>query len=78
MVVELRDYGRGLDREKILQKAYSKGLVDADKELSDLEVYNLIFLPGFSTAEKVTEVSGSGSRSPPWAAGGSWCGCAKS
>jgi two-component system chemotaxis sensor kinase CheA len=60
VVVELRDDGRGLDREKILEKAYSKGLVDIDKGLSDSEIHNLIFLPGFSTADKVTEVSGRG------------------
>lgn len=60
VVVELRDDGRGLDRDRILEKAFSKGLVDVDKGLTDQEVYNLIFLPGFSTAEKVTEVSGRG------------------
>jgi two-component system chemotaxis sensor kinase CheA len=60
VVVELTDDGRGLDREKILQKASAKGLVDADKSLSDQEVYDLIFLPGFSTADKVTEFSGRG------------------
>jgi two-component system chemotaxis sensor kinase CheA len=60
VVVELTDDGRGLDREKILEKAFAKGLVDADKTLSDQEIYNLIFLPGFSTADKITEFSGRG------------------
>jgi two-component system chemotaxis sensor kinase CheA len=60
VVVELTDDGRGLDRDKILEKAFAKGLVDEDKTLSDQEIYNLIFLPGFSTAEKITEVSGRG------------------
>ncbi len=60
VVVELSDDGRGLDRERIFEKAVSKGLVEADKELSELEVDNLIFLPGFSTTDAVTEVSGRG------------------
>jgi len=60
VVVELKDDGRGLDRERILEKAISKGLVEDDKDLSEQEVQNLIFLPGFSTADKVTEVSGRG------------------
>jgi len=55
------DDGRGLSREKILAKAAEKGLVEGDSEtLSDSEVFNMIFLPGFSTAEKVTAVSGRG------------------
>ena len=60
VVVELTDDGHGLDREKILEKAVAKGLVETDKTLSDQEIYNLIFLPGFSTADKVTEISGRG------------------
>jgi two-component system chemotaxis sensor kinase CheA len=60
VVVEIRDDGRGLDREKILRKAISAGLVDSDKALSDNEVYNLIFAPGLSTAETITDVSGRG------------------
>jgi two-component system chemotaxis sensor kinase CheA len=58
--IEVRDDGRGLNRDIILAKAIEKGLVAADERLSDQEIYNLIFLPGFSTAKVVTEVSGRG------------------
>ncbi|HTN51306.1 MAG TPA: chemotaxis protein CheA [Anaeromyxobacter sp.] len=60
IVVELGDDGRGLQREKILAKAREKGLVEGGHDLSDAEVQALIFLPGFSTAAKVTEISGRG------------------
>jgi two-component system, chemotaxis family, sensor kinase CheA len=60
VVVEIKDDGRGLVREKILQKAIDAGLVDRDKTLLDNEVYNLIFAPGLSTSEKITDVSGRG------------------
>jgi two-component system, chemotaxis family, sensor kinase CheA len=60
VVVEIRDDGRGLNREKILRKAIASGLVDAEKSLSDSEIYNLIFAPGLSTAEKISDVSGRG------------------
>jgi two-component system chemotaxis sensor kinase CheA len=60
VVVEIEDDGRGLDRDKILAKAVERGLVDADKSLEDSEVFNLIFAPGFSTAQKVTDISGRG------------------
>jgi two-component system chemotaxis sensor kinase CheA len=60
IVVELSDDGRGLDRARILAKAREKGLVEDGKELTDAEVHALIFLPGFSTAARVTEISGRG------------------
>ena len=60
VVVEIRDDGRGLDREKILAKAREIGLVDQDANPGDREVYNLIFEPGFSTAKIVSDVSGRG------------------
>lgn len=60
VVIELADDGRGLDRDRILAKARQKGLLDSDRGLSDREVFNLIFAAGFSTAAKVTEVSGRG------------------
>ncbi len=60
VVVELVDDGRGLHREKIVAKAIEKGLIESDKGMSDSEVFNLIFAPGFSTAEKVTDISGRG------------------
>jgi two-component system chemotaxis sensor kinase CheA len=59
--ITVEDDGRGLNREKILAKARSKGLVaGTGEQMSDKEVFNLIFQPGFSTAEKVTDVSGRG------------------
>jgi two-component system chemotaxis sensor kinase CheA len=60
VVVEIQDDGRGLNRESILHKAIATGLVDPDKSLSDDEVFNLIFAPGLSTSESVTDVSGRG------------------
>ncbi|MCM2332517.1 MAG: chemotaxis protein CheA, partial [Anaeromyxobacteraceae bacterium] len=60
IVVELSDDGRGLQKEKILAKAREKGLVEEGRDLSEQEIYNLIFLPGFSTAARVTEISGRG------------------
>lgn len=60
VVVEIQDDGKGLDRERILAKAISRGIVEADRGMSDSEVYNLIFAPGFSTADAVTDVSGRG------------------
>jgi len=60
VVVEVADDGRGLDREKIRAKAIERGLIPADKALSDSEIYNLIFEPGFSTAQAVSNVSGRG------------------
>ncbi len=60
VVVEIRDDGRGLNREKILRKAVAAGLVPAGATISDREVYDLIFAPGFSTADAVTDISGRG------------------
>ncbi len=60
VVIEIADDGRGLNREKILSKAIQKGLVASGEGLSDSEVFNLIFQPGFTTAEQVTNVSGRG------------------
>lgn len=60
IVVELADDGRGLQRERILRKARERGLVGDGQELSDAEVHALVFLPGFSTAARVTEISGRG------------------
>jgi two-component system chemotaxis sensor kinase CheA len=59
IVIEVRDDGRGLSREKLLSKAREKG-IDAPDSLTDAEVWSLIFAPGFSTAEEVTDVSGRG------------------
>jgi two-component system chemotaxis sensor kinase CheA len=60
VVVEIKDDGKGLDRGMIVEKACEKGLIDEGSSLSDREVFNLIFEPGFSTAEIVTDVSGRG------------------
>ncbi len=60
VVVEIEDDGRGLDREKILAKALDRGLVDPEKTLTDSEVFELVFHPGFSTADQVTDISGRG------------------
>jgi two-component system chemotaxis sensor kinase CheA len=60
IVVGISDDGRGLDPGKILKKAVERGLVKADVNLSDKEIYQLIFEPGFSTAEKITDISGRG------------------
>jgi two-component system, chemotaxis family, sensor kinase CheA len=60
IVIELSDDGRGLNRDAILKKAITQGIVKESDNLSDAEIHQLIFKPGFSTAEKVTEVSGRG------------------
>ena len=54
------DDGRGLNRQKIVDKAIARGLIDSAERMTDQEVWQMIFQPGFSTAEKVTEVSGRG------------------
>ncbi|MGD0278734.1 MAG: chemotaxis protein CheA [Smithella sp.] len=54
------DDGRGLNRQKILDKAMSRGLIDSVERITEQEVWQMIFQPGFSTAEQVTEVSGRG------------------
>ncbi|MBS0292297.1 MAG: chemotaxis protein CheW [Proteobacteria bacterium] len=59
IVIEVRDDGKGMSREKILRKARERGL-DVSDSMPDGEVWNLIFAPGFSTAEVVTDVSGRG------------------
>lgn len=61
IVIIIRDDGDGLDREKILQRAQERGITSANNEtLTDEEVWNFIFEPGFSTAEVVTDISGRG------------------
>nr|WP_277344551.1 chemotaxis protein CheA [Oleiagrimonas sp. C23AA] len=60
IVIRVADDGGGLNRDKILAKAVDRGLVDAHRQLSDSEIYELIFEPGFSTAEQVSNLSGRG------------------
>jgi two-component system chemotaxis sensor kinase CheA len=58
--IVISDDGKGLDKGKLLEKARSKGLVEATAVLTDEQIYDLIFLPGFSTAAQTTDVSGRG------------------
>lgn len=60
IVIQIEDNGRGINKDKLIQKAKAKGLLKPDATLSDTEAYELIFAPGFSTAEQVTEISGRG------------------
>jgi two-component system chemotaxis sensor kinase CheA len=60
IVIEVKDDGAGLNKDRILAKARERGLVDADALLSDENIYNLIFVAGFSTADTVSDVSGRG------------------
>jgi len=60
IVIEIEDDGKGLSKEKLLKKAIEKGLVEQNASLTDTQIYNLIFAAGFSTAEKVTDISGRG------------------
>ncbi|WP_088287344.1 chemotaxis protein CheA [Ideonella sp. A 288] len=60
IVIEVSDDGKGLKRDRILAKAIERGLVSPDAVLSDAEVNELILMPGFSTAEQVTDLSGRG------------------
>ena len=60
IVIEVRDDGRGLRRDRILAKAIERGLLPEGAMPSDAEVWQLIFAPGFSTADKVTDLSGRG------------------
>jgi two-component system, chemotaxis family, sensor kinase CheA len=60
IAVEVSDDGGGLDKERILAKARARGLVGPNDTLTDAEIHELIFVPGFSTAEKTTDLSGRG------------------
>ncbi|MBY5757956.1 chemotaxis protein CheA [Rhizobium leguminosarum] len=60
ILIELADDGAGINREKVRQKAIDNDLIPADSNLSDEEIDNLIFLPGFSTADKISDISGRG------------------
>lgn len=58
--ITVADDGKGLNRDRILQKAVERGVVSENSELSDDDIWHLIFEPGFSTADKVSEISGRG------------------
>ncbi|MEJ6951509.1 chemotaxis protein CheA [Natronospora cellulosivora (SeqCode)] len=62
IVIEVEDDGAGLDKEKIIEKAISRGIISYDdaNEMDEKDIYNLVFHPGFSTSEKVTDISGRG------------------
>jgi two-component system chemotaxis sensor kinase CheA len=60
VVLEIADDGRGLNRKRIVEKAIAAGVVREGQELSDEETFNLIFHPGLSTAERITDISGRG------------------
>ncbi|MDW5416365.1 chemotaxis protein CheA [Iodobacter sp. CM08] len=60
VVIEISDDGAGLNKERILKKAIEKKLINKDAVLNEYEIYQLIFEPGFSTAEKITHLSGRG------------------
>lgn len=60
VVIEVSDDGCGIDKKKLLKKAISCGITQADNRLTDNEILNLIFHPGLSTAEKITDISGRG------------------
>ncbi|MDR2312987.1 MAG: chemotaxis protein CheA [Spirochaetaceae bacterium] len=60
IIIEIGDDGRGIDVEAVKAKAIDRGIINPNKVLSDVEAYNLIFEPGFSTAKQVTSISGRG------------------
>ncbi|MCE5262129.1 MAG: chemotaxis protein CheA [Deltaproteobacteria bacterium] len=60
IVIEISDDGRGLNRKKILEKALEKRIITEAGDIADQDVYRMILLPGLSTAEKITDVSGRG------------------
>ncbi|MDO9268945.1 MAG: chemotaxis protein CheA [Methylobacter sp.] len=60
IVIEIIDDGRGLDKDKLLSKAIEKGLVEENNLLTEKQIFELIFMPGFSTAEQLTDISGRG------------------
>lgn len=60
VVVEVRDDGKGIDAEKARRKAIEKGLVSPNAKLSRTQIYDLLFMPGFSTADEISDLSGRG------------------
>ena len=59
-MIEIRDDGKGLDPKALIAKGIEKGIVSPNDELTDQQAYALVFAPGFSTAAKVTDISGRG------------------
>ena len=60
IVIEISDDGRGINKQKVLERARKNGLIGPTAQLTDAECHNMIFQPGFSTADKVSDVSGRG------------------
>ncbi len=60
IVIEVRDDGGGLNKDRILAKAIEKGLISPDANLPDSDIFQLVFAPGFSTADVITDISGRG------------------
>jgi two-component system, chemotaxis family, sensor kinase CheA len=60
IIIEISDDGRGINRERVLAKAIAQGIIDKNASLSETQIFDLIFAPGFSTAQQVTEISGRG------------------
>jgi len=60
IVIEITDDGNGMDKKKLITKAKEKGILDDSTQLTDKQAFELIFMPGFSTAEKLTDISGRG------------------
>ncbi len=60
ILIEISDDGKGIDVEKVKQRAIERGVIHPSKQLTDVEAFNLIFEPGFSTAKAVTDISGRG------------------
>lgn len=60
VIIEISDDGGGINLDKVRKKAISRGIINADAEMTEQEIINLIFMPGFSTADAVTDVSGRG------------------
>lgn len=60
IIIEIADDGKGIDVDSIRAKAIERGLIHPNKELTDIEAFNLIFEPGFSTAKEITNISGRG------------------
>lgn len=60
VVIEIRDDGRGLDKDRILEKGRERGLVAPDAKLLESQIFELLFAPGFSTADEVSDLSGRG------------------
>lgn len=60
IIIEVRDDGRGINKQKVYQKALERGLIKVEDELSDAQIYGLIMQPGFSTADVISDISGRG------------------